>query len=100
MIPPLYSIFFGLFLCVIDERQIDDIDESCAEFLVSVHHQLTSHVVGIYSSHFLTEVISQNGQLHHVEIIGKYAALFAYSMTESPALGGEAKKMSEKQQEF
>ena len=72
MIPPLYSIFFGLFLCVIDERQIDDIDESSAEFLVSVHHQLTSHVVGIYSSQFLAELIGQNGQLHHLQIIGKY----------------------------
>ena len=98
IIPPLYWTFFRVdwvFLCVIDERQIDGIDESSTEFLVGVHHQLTSHVIGTYSPQFLTEVIGQNGQLHHLQIIGKYGVGLAGFMTESPALDRDTKHMRE-----
>ena len=62
----------SVFLCIIDEHQIYFIDESSTEFLVRVHHQLSSQVVGLCSSYFLTETIGQNGQFHHLQIIGKY----------------------------
>ena len=76
----------SVFLSIIDERQIDFIDESSTEFLVRVHHQLASQIVGLCSSYFLAEIIRQNGQLHHLQIIGKYGVGFACFMTESPAL--------------